>query len=218
MPARHYNLARPRAQPRYVHGVADTTRGPWRDPIHRLWTVPVPAPSRITDGRVTVRLPEVRDVEALERYAPDAVENGIWLPTGGRDAPHRTWATWFVEELRLGWTPFGGRYGGGLVAGFVGEDVAAYLNFVPLEPGVVELCYGVAPESRGRGLASSSARLAADWAISAGYREVELHISVDHQESQRVASKAGFTENRRATKYVPATGANYEDVIFTRAK
>jgi RimJ/RimL family protein N-acetyltransferase len=181
--------------------------------------MPVEAPSPLSDNGITVRVPDEGDIDVLAEYAPGAVEHGIWLPTTGRlDVAPTTWATWFVQELRLGWTAFGGRYGGGLVAAFGDEPVAAYLNFIPHEPEVVELCYGVAPAHRGRGLASAAARLAADWALSAQYRTVELHISSEHAESQRVAAKAGFRRSRQVTKHVAATGESYEDIIFVRAR
>ena len=178
--------------------------------------MPVAAPLEVRDETVAINLPAEADVEVLAAYAPHSIDHGTWLPTAGLDDP-RVWATWFIQELRLGWTPFGGRYGGGLLAGFAGEAPAAFLNFIPHRPGVVELCYGVAPHRRGRGLASRSARLAADWAISVGFQEVELHISDGHAESKRVAAKAGFREARRVTKHVRATGASYEDIVFIRA-
>lgn len=180
--------------------------------------MPVDPPSALSDGTVIVRMPDEADIDAIAAYAPHAIDHGIWLPTGLLDVGPRTWAAWFVQELRLGWSPFGGRYGGGLLAGLVDGPTSAYLNLVPHEPQVVELCYGVAPEFRGRGIASRAARLAAEWAISVGCGAIELHISVDHAESQRVAAKAGFERDRQVTKHVAATGASYEDVIFTRSK
>jgi RimJ/RimL family protein N-acetyltransferase len=180
--------------------------------------MPVDSPALLSDGIVTLRVPDEADIDAIAGYAPHAIDNGIWLPTGRLDVEPRTWAAWFIQELRLGWTPFGGRYGGGLLAGLVDGPISAYLNFVPHEPKVVELCYGVAPEFRGRNIASRAARLAAEWAISVGCGEIQLHISVDHAESQRVAAKAGFEQARQVTKHVPATGASYEDIIFTRSR
>lgn len=180
--------------------------------------MPVDPPEVLSDGVVVLRVPEETDIEVIAGYAPHSIDNGTWLPTGRLDVAPRTWAAWFVQELRLGWTPFGGRYGGGLLAGLVDGPVSAFLNFVPLEPKVVELCYGVAPDVRGKSIASRAARLASEWATDVGCGEIQLHISADHLESQRVATKAGFDEARRVTKHVAATGASYEDIIFTRAR
>ncbi len=178
--------------------------------------MPVAPPSPVSAHGVVLRLPEEGDVSTLADYAPAAAANGIWLPVGELDVQPLTWAAWFVRELRLGWTPAGGRYGGGLVAHFEEEPVAAYLNFVPQDRHGVELCYGVAPDRRGRGLASVAAEAATAWALSAGLRRVELHIDAEHAESQRVALKAGFVEARRLERRAATTGAVHQDVVYVR--
>ena len=59
---------------------------------------------------------------------------------------------------------------------------------------VVELAYGIAPDRRGRGYATSAARLAARWLLDERHASVVgLRIGAGNTASQRAALGAGFT-------------------------
>ncbi len=56
-----------------------------------------------------------------------------------------------------------------------------------------ELGYVVAPEARGRGVASAALRLLSQWAFSElGMERLELLISVENEGSKRVAARCGY--------------------------
>jgi RimJ/RimL family protein N-acetyltransferase len=57
----------------------------------------------------------------------------------------------------------------------------------------LELGYVVAPEARGRGVASEALRLLTDWAVrELDPLRIQLQISADNPASKRVASNAGY--------------------------
>ena len=58
---------------------------------------------------------------------------------------------------------------------------------------IAEIMYWLAPEGRGRGIATKSVRLLSDWASqSLGIEQVILKTHLDNEASQRVAARAGF--------------------------
>jgi RimJ/RimL family protein N-acetyltransferase len=61
------------------------------------------------------------------------------------------------------------------------------------EARTAELGYVVAPESRGRGVASEALRRLTDWAFAElDALRLELHISAGNEASQRVAARCGY--------------------------
>ena len=52
--------------------------------------------------------------------------------------------------------------------------------------------YALLPGGRGRGIATSAARLLVEWALTSGYAVVSLETIQGNQASERVATKAGF--------------------------
>ena len=85
-------------------------------------------------------------------------------------------------------------------------------------PASVEVSYGIAPDQRGRGLATAVlAEVTAyildqtDWA-----RRVEVVIAPINQASLRVAAKAGFVRDGRRRGTVPGSGVVYNDIVLAR--
>lgn len=179
--------------------------------------MPVAPPASLSATDVTLRPLRGTDASTVATYArePDAL-TGVWLPLGASPPDPDLWAAWFVQEARMGWSALGGRYGGGLAIDIDTRSFAGWVNFVPTRDDAVELSYGVAPAYRGRGVATAAARLAADWALSAGFAVVELEIAAHHLESKRVAVKAGYSLTERFTKTIGATGETYDDLRFAR--
>ena len=141
---------------------------------------------------------------------------GVWMPLGVPAADPELWAAWFVRELQLGWTPLGGRYGGGLAVSLDGAGLAGFVYCTPVRPGALELSYGVVPGLRGRGVATAAVQLAGGWALSVGFDRVELEIGASHAESQRVAVKAGFTLVERFQTRIEATGETHSRLRYAR--
>lgn len=59
------------------------------------------------------------------------------------------------------------------------------------------ISYAVLPHGRSRGIATSAARLLAEWALASGYAIVSLETIEGNEASERVASKAGFVPVER---------------------
>jgi RimJ/RimL family protein N-acetyltransferase len=82
---------------------------------------------------------------------------------------------------------------------FALEDEAGAFLGLTLAPAIdrvtqtVELGYMVAPEARGRGVATEALRLATEWAFAElGAERIELMISVDNPGSKIVAERCGY--------------------------
>ena len=74
--------------------------------------------------------------------------------------------------------------------GFLGLALAPQID---RETHTVELGYIVAPEARGRGVATEGLRLATEWAFAElGAERVELLIAVDNPASKVVAGRCGY--------------------------
>ncbi len=63
---------------------------------------------------------------------------------------------------------------------------------VAADAGEVELGYIVAPEARGRGVATEALRLLTEWALARGFQRLELRMSSDNERSIRVAERCGY--------------------------
>jgi RimJ/RimL family protein N-acetyltransferase len=73
---------------------------------------------------------------------------------------------------------------------FLGLALAVHIDGLAQE---AELGYMLAPDARGRGIATQALRQLSDWAFGTlGARRLQLLISVDNRASSRVAKRAGF--------------------------
>lgn len=165
------------------------------------------------DETLRLRWPRADDAESIYAYAHDPdQEQTYWLPIAFQ--PSREVVRQFVEELGKGWS---GREGlAVIVAAPTSDTLIGLLTFSRWsEVDVAEVTYGVAPASRNRGVATHALELVAPWAFAnLGLRRLELHINATHIVSQRVAAKAGFTRQSVVHARVPATGEEYDDIIY----
>jgi len=60
------------------------------------------------------------------------------------------------------------------------------------ETATAELGYVVAPEARGRGVATEALRRLTVWAFELGMQRLELMISVENEASKKVAERCGY--------------------------
>ena len=72
---------------------------------------------------------------------------------------------------------------------FLGIAVAPQID---RETQTAELGYVVAPQARGRGVATEALRQLTDWAFEQGMHRLELLISVDNHASKKVAERCGY--------------------------
>jgi RimJ/RimL family protein N-acetyltransferase len=170
----------------------------------------------LSDGKVVLRLPHDRDVEALVRYGddPDVAET-IWVPIPApcpRDVAARR-----LADFRDGWEQER-RFGPALIIADADTDGMIGVMFLRLrEHDSIELTYGVAPGFRNRGIAAAAAVLVSGWCLEElAAARVELRVGQSNVPSQRVAAKAGFSREGIVRSHVAATGMDYEDLLFVR--
>lgn len=146
--------------------------------------------TRITDGTLLLRLPAVRDADALAAACQDP-EIPRWTlvpsPYGREDA-----LAW-VEHARV--TATAGTELHLLVLDADGEWLLGSVGFVTLDrcARYGEIGYWLAREARGRGVMSRAVELLRDHGARAlGLERVELLVHRDNGASRRVAERAGF--------------------------
>ena len=80
-----------------------------------------------------------------------------------------------------------------------------------------ELGYVVAPEARGRGVATQALRLLTEWAFAElGALRLELHISVDNEPSKRVAANCGYVREGVLRSVHVKQGVRADTEIWSR--
>jgi RimJ/RimL family protein N-acetyltransferase len=143
----------------------------------------------LADWVIVLRPPTGVDVPAIAAACADP-ELARWIPV---PVPYTTTdARAFVEAAAEGWAAGGDsefavveRTGGTLV-GMVGLHRG-------IVPGRASVGYWIAPQARGRGLASRAVRLVARWAFEdPALERLELTTLVGNEASARVALRSGF--------------------------
>jgi RimJ/RimL family protein N-acetyltransferase len=188
--------------------VVQATPG-WRRQVTPFITPAQP----LTDGAVTLRLPSAAagDVDAVRGYVNHEQLDGGWLPQIPLVTPEQAICDWLDA-----WAGRPARNGPVFVVTIAGEPrFIGIVGFVDRGEGPVEMIFGMAPQWRGRGLASRAVRLAAHWAVSLpGVTAVELRIDQVHTASQHVARNAGFAMAGTVTGVVPGTGKTFADLRY----
>jgi RimJ/RimL family protein N-acetyltransferase len=180
--------------------------------------VPAPIPIRypapaLTDGAVVLRPWVAGDLAALVAICDDPdVARFTPLPVPYTEADGRTWLAADLgrmqagEELSLAiHEPGGGPVGSiGVRVGDSDRDVA-------------ELGYLVARPARGRGVATRSVRLLAEWVLRE-WRSARLQLttSPDNAASQRVAEAAGFRREGVLRSWAENRGRRVDLVMYSR--
>jgi RimJ/RimL family protein N-acetyltransferase len=170
---------------------------------------------RLADDRIELRLPEWADAETLYSYASrNGGIHGIWAPLAG--GANLTDCRALVADWLRGWRGEHSHHGPALIVAAAGDPaLLGQVGFGDRGDRVVEIVYGIAPDHRRRGYATSAARLTAHWLLQDQDAElVELRIGASHAISQRVALAAGFAPAGKVRSRLPATGAIYEDQRF----
>jgi RimJ/RimL family protein N-acetyltransferase len=99
------------------------------------------------------------------------------------------------------------------------QDVAlgsVSLNEIRLDQGCAAVGYWLAPEARGRGVATHAVCLLARWAFAElGLARLELTCGPDNESSQHVAERCGFSREGLLRSHVPFKGARRDSVIYS---
>jgi ribosomal-protein-alanine N-acetyltransferase len=170
-----------------------------------LVKLPVPDPS-LTDGVVTLRPPEDRDLEAIEQGINDR-EVVLWF------GHSRLTAGEILELNRIRW-----RQGTGATFAICEDDDRCighvWLNLADQRRGGVG--YWLLPEARGRGLATRSVRLVSRWGLrDLGLARLAVHTEPGNQASQRVAERCGFKREGVLRSYGDNDGRRVDNVVFS---
>jgi RimJ/RimL family protein N-acetyltransferase len=102
------------------------------------------------------------------------------------------------------------------VAGHSGELFGAIGVSIQTDPSVAEIGYWLAPEARGRGLATRALRLLSAWTLrETDIARLQLQTDVENFASQAVATRAGFTREAVLRAYMDNRGARHDSVMFS---
>jgi RimJ/RimL family protein N-acetyltransferase len=102
------------------------------------------------------------------------------------------------------------------VAGHSGELFGAVGVSITSDTGIAEIGYWLAPEARGRGLATRALRLLSAWTLrETGIARLQLQTDVENLASQAVATRAGFTREAVLRAYMDNRGTRRDSVMFS---
>jgi RimJ/RimL family protein N-acetyltransferase len=82
--------------------------------------------------------------------------------------------------------------------------------------GIAEIGYHMAPEARGRGLATVALRLLSDWSFrTLPVARLQLTTHVENPASQRVAEKAGYTREAVLRSWADQRGERVDLIMYS---
>lgn len=146
---------------------------------------------KLTDGVIFLRPQRAED--AADHLAGEDEEMAKWV-SGGRSTPAMVEA--FIRSNQENWRSGGPRRAFGVfdcasnqLAGFIEVNLARLV-----EPGQVNISYGVFPQWRRQGLALRAINLMRDYLRTATEAsQMVLRIAPENAASLKLAEKAGFT-------------------------
>ena len=92
---------------------------------------------------------------------------------------------------------------------------AGMLHHLDAERRIVEIGYWVLPQARGRGIATTIARMLAEHAFSFGVDRVAAYVNVDNSASERVLERAGFTREGVVRSMPKPDGQRVDKTLFS---
>ena len=160
----------------------------------------------LADGVVSLRLPDERDLGAIEQGLRDAdVVSAFGVPVHTAEQ--------LLDLNRRRWEA-------GEAATFAICDAAdscvghVFVNLGPSRRATVG--YWLLPEARGRGLATRAVRLASGWALSSlELARLGLLTEESNHRSQRVAERAGFQREGVLRSWTEIDGRRIDYVSFS---
>jgi RimJ/RimL family protein N-acetyltransferase len=168
-------------------------------------------PEGIRAGDLMLRLPVHDDVDALlPAFGDPELREAGNLPAFGRDelAASLRDLPALAETGRL--LPLA------VVEAASGEVTGAgILHHLDAERKIVEIGYFVFPAARGRGVATTVARLLAEHAFSLGIARVAAYANVGNAASERVLERAGFTREGVIRSMPKPDGRRVDKTLFS---
>jgi RimJ/RimL family protein N-acetyltransferase len=172
----------------------------------------VPPATELRRGEIVLRPWRLEDVARVTQICQDP-EIARWtlVPYPYEEEHARTW----IEQTIRDWderthAAFAVTDRGGEVVGAIG--LRLHRNYALSG----SLGYWVAPEARGRGVATTSLRLLVRWALEeAGLARLELVTDPDNIASQKVAERAGFKREGVLRSYIERRGKRQDCIIFS---
>ena len=165
-----------------------------------------PPASALTDGIVTLRPIDERDLEAVERGSQDPE---IRRRFGLANRSTRDYVAACKSAL-----------GKGTGIAFAisharRDDCLGQVLLEVRDGGRADVGYWLLPEARGRGRAPRALALAARWALSQpGIARLQLWTSPENVASQRVAERSGFQREGVLRSYAEVEGRGRVDAVF----
>jgi RimJ/RimL family protein N-acetyltransferase len=158
-----------------------------------------------------LRLPVLDDVDVLlPAFGDPELREAGNLPAFGRDelAASLRELPALAEAGRL--LPLAAvEAAGGEVVG------AGILHHLDAERKIVEIGYFVFPPARGRGIATTIARLLAEHAFSLGVARVAAYVNVGNTASERVLERAGFRREGVIRSMPKPDGRRVDKTLFS---
>jgi RimJ/RimL family protein N-acetyltransferase len=168
------------------------------------------APDLRSDG-IVLRPWHLDDLDALVSALQDPeIPRWTRIPAGYTDADGRE----FLERTARGWID--GNAAGFAIVDPSGKKLLGSIGAVFHEESAASVGYWVAPDARGRGIATQALRLVAGWALQTlGVERLELVTDPDNASSQRVAEKAGFQREGLLRRYLEIKGERRDCMMFS---
>jgi RimJ/RimL family protein N-acetyltransferase len=166
----------------------------------------------LSDGLVSLRVPDRRDVEAIYEACQDpAIVRFTRVPFPYSRLHAQAFVRNAAQELRTG-------RGVHLVVADGHTDallgVVGLMIDQPRRSG--EVGYWVAPAARGREVARRAVRLVVEWGIATlGLQRVQLMADIRNAASQRVAQVCGFSREGVLRSYEDRLGERIDYVMFS---
>jgi RimJ/RimL family protein N-acetyltransferase len=165
----------------------------------------------IRAGDLILRLPALDDVDAiLPAFTDPELREAGNLPAFGREellASLRELPA-LVESGRL--MPLAA------IDAETGEVIGGgMLHHLDAERKIVEIGYWVLPRARGRGVATTIARMLAEHAFSLGVARFAAYVNVGNTASERVVERAGFTREGVVRSMPRPDGRRVDKALFS---
>jgi RimJ/RimL family protein N-acetyltransferase len=168
-------------------------------------------PEGLRARNVILRLPLLEDVDAiLPAFTDPEIRDAGNLPAFGREELVAS-----LQDLPL-LAEQGRLLALAALDAETGEVIGGgMLHHLDAERGIVEIGYWVFPPARGRGVATTIARMLAEHAFSLGVERVAAYVNVGNTASERVVERAGFTREGVVRSMPKPDGRRVDKTLFS---
>jgi RimJ/RimL family protein N-acetyltransferase len=168
-------------------------------------------PEGLRARNVILRLPLLEDVDAiLPAFTDPEIRDAGNLPAFGREELVAS-----LQDLPL-LAERGRLLALAALDAETGEVIGGgMLHHLDAERGIVEIGYWVFPPARGRGVATTIARMLAEHAFSLGVERVAAYVNVGNTASERVVERAGFTREGVVRSMPKPDGRRVDKTLFS---